>query len=158
MSVLVLYCVELTSQGRDRDDAICSYGKGKNILVIKIMNARTIINNSRKYNNKKACCNFETIGYLIPVKEVEKIVTIEKIIDHDVPVYIDRIWERIVEKPKRKSRAKPKDIPEKTEKIEVKPREEPRVEQPKEKPKEAPSEPKLFRLMNRHSYILFDED
>ena len=68
------------------------------------------------------------------------------------------VIEKIVENPKRKSRAKPKDIPEKTEKIEVKPREEPRVEQPKEKPKEAPSEPKLFRLMNRHSCILFDED
>ena len=30
----------------------------------------------RKYKDKKACCNFETNGYLIPVKEVEKISTI----------------------------------------------------------------------------------
>ena len=46
---------------------------------------------------------------------------------------------------------KPKEIPEE------KPKEKPK-EIPKEKPKDPMDEPKIFRMMNRHTYILFDED
>ena len=66
---------------------------------------------------------------------------------------------RLLKSQKKVHRAKPKEVPKvKPKEIpEEKPKEKPKVI-PKEKPKDHMDEPKLFRMMNKHAYILFDED